>query len=180
MFHLLRKQIADNTSPGRGGFTLLELVVVAAVIGTLGTIAATVFISITRAYNKANVIAEIEQNGNLALTTMSNEIRNALSVSSTASGIEITNQEGDSVTFDFVAPTPSDNGYITRNGSAITDTDAQTGVNIVACDFEVDSTVDPPVVTLTITLEQPVGVPGRIDFQAETELTTTVSLRTYQ
>jgi len=171
----------------KNGFTLLELLVVASVTVIVGAMAASIFISISRAYNKANIIVEIEQNGNLALTTMSNEIRNALSVSPTADGIEIIDQEGDSVAFDCVAPQDTNgdgiddvNGYIARNGATIIDNEPRTGVNVTSCDFDPDITADPPVVAITITLAQPVDVPGRIDFRAETTLTTTVSLRTYK
>jgi len=177
------------------GFTLLELLVVASVTAIIGAMAASIFISISRAYNKANIIAEIEQNGNLALTTMSNEIRNALSVSritgSDGEGIEITDQEDEVIRFCCIGPSGGANGYIARRvGSGdcnsqlpdtpMTDNDSVTGVNVTSCDFDPDTTADPPVVAITITLAQPVNVPGRIDFQAETTLTTTVSLRTYK
>lgn len=163
-------------------FTLIELVVVVGVLSILSAVAADMFINITRSYNKANIIAEIEQNGNLAISTMSNEIRSALSVSptsGTASSIDIVDQDGAAVTFSFISPTSNDNGYIARNGLPIIDNERVTGVNVTHGMFTIVD-ADPPVVGITMTITQPKGVPGRIDYQAETTLKTSVSLRSYK
>lgn len=178
------------------GFTLLELLVIASVTVIIGAMAASIFISVSRAYNKANIITEIEQNRNLVLTTMSNEIRNALSVSPITGdegndGIEITDQEGEAIRFCCIGPSGGANGYIARrvgsgncnsqsSDTPMTDNDPVTGVNVTTCDLVPDNTANPPVVAIAITFAQPVDVPGRIDFQAETTLETTVSLRTYK
>ena len=166
----------------KSAFTLIELVVVIGVLGILSAVAADMFINITRSYNKANVIAEIEQNGNLAISTMSNEIRSALSVSptsGTASSIDIVDQDGATVTFSFISPAGNDNGYVARNGLPIIDNERVTGVNVTHGMFTIVE-ADPSVVGITMTITQPKGVPGRIDYQAETTLKTSVSLRSYK
>lgn len=170
-------------------FTLIELLVVVSILGILSAVAADLFINITRSYNKANVIAEIGQNGNSALFAMTNEIRNALSVLGSTGSISIVGQDGVTVTFSFVPPCggggePScagggnKNGYVARNGLPATDDTWGTGVNVTVGQFTIID-ADPPVVGITMTLAQPKGVPTRIDFRAETTLKTSVSLRSY-
>ena len=163
-------------------FTLIELIVVVGILGILSTVAADMFFNITRSYNKANIIAEIEQNANTALSSMTNEIRNALSVSPTSGNVTeivIVGQDGATVTFTFVSPTANDNGYLARNGFPMTDNERGTGVNVTYGMFTI-VVADPPVVGITMTVAQPKGVPARIDFQAETTLKTSVSLRSYK
>lgn len=163
------------------GFTIIELLVVIGIISILGTITADIFLSVTRSYNKASVIAAIEQSGNIALSQMTTEIRNARSVSpasGTTSTLTIINADSVQVVFSFVPSTSTTNGYVSRNGIPITDNAFTTGVNAAALSFTiVDS--QPPSVTIALTLTQPVGTPSRVDFQASTTLRTSVSLRTY-
>lgn len=190
MLQLNTKHLSLFTSVKRS-FTLVELLVVVVLIGILSASVTDIFIHVTRSYNKANVIAEIGQNGNLALATMGNEIRNALSVSLIAggSGLEIVNQDEETIRFCFISPTATTNGYVARrvgtgdcslipNDTPITDNSLVTGVDVYGGGFNV-STTQPPLVTLRLQLRQPRGVPSRIDFRAETTLETTVSLRTY-
>jgi len=163
----------------RRAFTLIELLVVIGILGVIGAIAADVFVNVSRSYNKASIIADVERNGNAALSQMVGEIRNARSVSSPdPATLDVVNAEGKSVAFAFVSPTMTDNGYVSRNGSPLTDSDFNSGVNVTALVFSV-SAADPSTVAISITLSQPLGAGSRIDFQAGTTLQTTVSLRSY-
>ncbi|MEX0587548.1 MAG: prepilin-type N-terminal cleavage/methylation domain-containing protein [Patescibacteria group bacterium] len=172
------------TERQRGGFTLLELLVVIGIIAIVGVIAADIFVNVTRSYNKAEIITRVQRSGNVALAQMTGEIRNARRVISPAPGgsdstLTIENSSGGQVAFAFQPAMGGANGYISRDGSPISDSDYETGVNITSLTFTVLSTT-PTVVGITLGLEQPLGVPGRVDFQAATSLQTSVSLRTYE
>ena len=172
------------TIPVVRGYTLIELVVVVGVLVLISAVATDMFVNITRSYNKANVIAEIEQNGNTALISMVNEIRQARSVSPTSgttSTITITDQSGGTVTFGFRTPTGSVNGCLYRGAATqcLTDDTYATGVNVTYLIFTVIES-DPPAVTVEITIAQPKGVLARQDYQAQTTLKTSVVLRSYQ
>jgi prepilin-type N-terminal cleavage/methylation domain-containing protein len=160
-------------------FTLIELLVVIGVTGILGAVATGIFINISRAFNKANIIAEIERSGNAALTSISNEVRNASSVSTIENGIEITNWDGTSIAFTFEEPTDEANGYIARDGNSVTDNEYVSGINVNSATFTVNSGANPPTVKITMFLTQPKGAPSKVDFRADTTLETTVTLRNY-
>lgn len=161
-------------------FTLIELLVVIGILGIVGAISADVFINVTRSYNKASISAKVERNGNTALSQMGGEIRSARSVDSPNSQtLTIISSEGAQVTFLFVAESGLDNGYVARNDVPLTDNAYASGVNVTSMSFAVSDT-DPKIVSITISLTQPLGVSSRIDFQAGTTLKTSVSLRTYE
>ncbi|MDP1710411.1 MAG: prepilin-type N-terminal cleavage/methylation domain-containing protein [candidate division WWE3 bacterium] len=161
-------------------FTLIELLVVVGILGVVGAVAADVFVNVSRSYNKANVIAEVERNGNAALAQMTLEIKNSRVASRPNSRtLILTTASGAAVTYLFVPQTASANGYIARNGIPLTDNAFTSGVNVTGLSFSLlDAT--PPAVIITLTLTQPLGSPSRVDFQAGTTLKTTVSLRTYK
>jgi len=165
------------------GFTLIELLVVIGVIAIVGAITADIFVNVTRSYNKAEILSRVERSGNSTLSQMTGEIRNAQTVTSPAKGsfgasLTITSAEGAAVTFSFVLPTPSANGYVSRNGISLTDSSYSTGVNVTSLSFSIVD-ANPLVVSISLGLEQPLGAPGRVDFKADTALQTSVSLRTY-
>ena len=174
----------NEETRSRSGFTLLELLVVIGIISLLGVITADIFSNVTRSYNKAEIINRIQRSGNTVLAQMTEEIRNARRVvfptpGSSGSSLTIKDFSGNSAIFSFVPPDADDNGFVSRNGVLISDDDFSNGVNVTSLFFNVLDT-GPVVIGITISLEQPLGAPGRIDFQAKTDLTTTVSLRTYE
>jgi len=169
----------------RKAFTLLELLVVVALLGILGTVATDIFFNVSRAYNKANVIIEVGRNGNIALTQMVGEIRNARVLrfpapGDTGTSLTINDVNGREVTFSFVEESGDENGYVARDGISLTDNAFASGVNVTDLSFFVVPGADPSVVRIMLSLSQPLGLSRRVDFQAATTLETTVSLRTYR
>lgn len=61
----------------RKGFTLVELLVVIAVLSLLGVLVLTIFTSSLRGSNKSQILLAIKQNGQSVLETMDKTIRNA-------------------------------------------------------------------------------------------------------
>ena len=154
------------------------------IVAIVGVIAADIFANVTRSYNKAEIITRVQRSGNTVLAQMTSEIRNSRGVISpnpgaTGSSLTIEDASGNQVTFDFTVGAGGDNGFVSRNGVSISDSDLSTGVNITNLVFTVLDT-SPLVVGISLSLEQPLGVPGRIDFQAGTTMQTSVSLRTYE
>jgi prepilin-type N-terminal cleavage/methylation domain-containing protein len=182
-----KEQLTINHKPltiSRRGYTLIELVVAVGVLVLISAVATDMFVNINRAYNKANAIAKIEQNGNAALNSMVNEIRQARTISpisGTSNTIEIADANGNTITFGFRAPTDVANGCLYRNeaGQCLTDDTLTTGVNVTYLVFTVVDS-DPPVVKVEMTITQPKGVAARQDYQARTTLKTSVVLRSYQ
>ena len=68
------KVSAQNCS---SGFTLVEVLVVVALLGVFAVVATDTFTNILRAQNKARVVSELEQAGNYALSIMEQQIRDA-------------------------------------------------------------------------------------------------------
>jgi prepilin-type N-terminal cleavage/methylation domain-containing protein len=158
------------------GFTLIELIVVVSLLVIIGGVGASIFASVFRSYNKANIINRVEQNGNYALSVMESQIRNAQSVSPTGvtcvDTLTITSQEGTDteyrITSDVVQRTV---------GGAV---EPLTGSDVRVLDppdscFTISSGT-PSVVTIVLTLAQASGM-TRVDYQAETTLRTTVVVR---
>jgi len=170
---------ADYQHSSSIAFTLIELLVVVSIMGILSVIAGNILINVTRAYNKARAINMLERTGNEVLSAMSNEIRNAVSISQISGGVRATFKDGRTVDFAYVAPTGSRNGYITRNGEAVTSNSWISGVNVASCTFAVNTASNPPIVRVTIRLEEALGASTRRDYEASVNLTTSVALRNY-
>lgn len=68
------------------GFTLIELVIVIAIVAIVAGITTDIIISVVRSYSKTKIITEIEQNANFALTKMEKELKTATNLT-TPSGV---------------------------------------------------------------------------------------------
>lgn len=189
----------DNQS----GFTLGEILVVIAVLATVGVILTQVFINTLRTSNKAQVITIIKQNGQNALEVLDKEIRNAHQVigicdtdaNITFDTIMIEDKEGGYKRYKFIMPTASNNGYITQEVitkttlcpaplisgyQILTDTNSQKGVSLAATSsFSQDSRAGfNDSITIDFTLRPAVGAPGFIREQVDPiQFKTTVQLR---
>jgi prepilin-type N-terminal cleavage/methylation domain-containing protein len=176
-------------------FTLIELLVVIVVLGILGVVGTDLFSSVIKGTNKANVIAEVKQNGQLAMDIIERNIREATTAENPpnplpppdylTTGLILTTPSG-TVTFGFIpeCTDKSCNGRITMNTTPITSTDTRTGVSIASVSYNISSPPSsspssPAVVKVTMTVNQAAQASTRNDFTADVTLTTTVSLRTY-
>jgi len=63
------------------GFSLLEMLVVIAIIGVIAGVTSDMFMQIIKAQNKGNVVTEIKQNGDLILNKIERAVRNAEEIS---------------------------------------------------------------------------------------------------
>jgi prepilin-type N-terminal cleavage/methylation domain-containing protein len=172
----------DAIDTMKNGFTLVELLVVIGLVLIIGTVGTNVITSILRSYNKAHIINEVEQNGNYVLSLMENQIRNAQSVSptGTTSSLTVTTQEGATITYTITSA--GGIGVVQKTSGGVTEVlsnnNLTTGVNIDTTNSHfVVSTATPSSVQIVLRLTQAPNAPGRVDYQAETTLRTTVVVR---
>lgn len=167
------------------GFTLIELIIVSAIFASVGLMASTAFFNIMRGAVKSEIVKEVKQNGNYALSTMERMIRNSADVTSPCDGsaqtsLTILTFEGDPVTFsctfaDSAAQIASTSavatGYLTN--SQVSLGQSCPGTLQFRC---TDSVSSPKIVTITFTLRQKsLEVPK--SEQAVSNFQSTISLR---
>lgn len=159
----------------RHGFTLIEMLVSVAILGTVGLISTQIFFTTLRGAGKADIIREVKQNGDYALTAMERMIRNSVGVSSLCNGtaqssLTIKNLDSKATTFSLAGGQIASNSgiFLTNNK-----------VSVSGLSFTCMSTLGKPdVVNISFTVVQANAGAGAeevsgMDFQ------TTVSLRTY-
>ena len=160
---------------------MVELLVTVGLILIIGTVGTSIIASILRSYNKAHIINEIEQNGNYALSLMESQIRNAGSVVCDGGGtdclkVNVTPHEGNAFSFEITGA--SGIGELRKDSEVLTNNDLRTGVDVVISGTsESHFRVEGNKVTIILKLTQAPNSPGRIDYQAETTLQTTVVVR---
>ncbi|MFH1840957.1 MAG: type II secretion system protein [Candidatus Shapirobacteria bacterium] len=159
------------------GFTLIEMLVVVALIGLLVTTGSLVFITSLKASSKSQIMTVVKQDGNYALGVMERMIRNAYSVDNCLNAhsptLTITNPDHNTTTFGFI-----DDGAAWRlaSGSAYL-TGATVTVDTAKSYF--NCTKGPPDrVEIVFTLRQKTAS-LRPEEQAFLDFKTTVVLRNY-
>jgi len=188
------------------GFTLLEFLVVIGLLSiTIGSIL--LFLtSVLRGTNQANITAEVKQNGQVVLDTLESQIRNATdadclnpadgnlcaSPTQSTTHIKLLRTNSDPLHIRCVNPA-GENGRIEiavstdqlpTNFTSITSQDTVSGVDIKNnCSFTIIPTSggvsDPPIISVSFTVNQGVGAFSRQDFMANVSFQTTISLRGY-
>lgn len=102
------------------GFTLVEILVVIAVIAIIGTIMVAIFANTLRGSNKAQVLSVIKQNGQAVLENMDKTVRGADDVicpartTPTSTNLVVI-RDGIYTRYRFIAPTATDNGLIQQD-----------------------------------------------------------------
>lgn len=170
------------------GFSFIELLVVVVLIGIVGIILAQILILNVRSQNKSEILKEVKQSGDFALSTMEVMVRNAIDIPDTscntnAQSFSIINQDGFTTTFDCdeirIASTSSD---VTPPDQPVSLALTSTKVSVASCTFRVvcpTPALSPKYVFLNFTLQQARGDASVVD-RAQESFQSTISLRNYQ
>ncbi len=176
------------------GFTLIELLVVIVILSIIAGVSSSIFLSVIRSNNKANIINEIQQNGNIIMQTLEASLRNARSVTDpTASEV---NTPSAALTYlDKLNNTVSYRFNSGKIQKQVADSscalppcwedinNANQVMGVEVRDFPSSYfkllTANPQSLEIVLVLRQGINAPGRIDYQAETAFRTVVSLRDY-
>lgn len=192
------KSASQISNRNKSGFTLVELLVVISLFSILAAAGTEIFIPMVRSYNKANIQNEVNQNGNYILTLIADQIRNAKRVvayssDSRSSSIQIEDYDGNLTTFNRVgdntgctSPDPK-NGYLQmsrvgRNSLTnvpLNNLDKKNGVNVENFVVDVDNSVSPYSVSISLSLSQGCATSSTVDYLARSVFSTTVTLRNY-
>lgn len=157
----------------RKGFTLVEILVVTLILGTIAVIGSNMFFTILRGSSKTSILAEVNQNGSYALNVMERMIRNAKSLEShSGSSITILNPDENTTTF------LCSNQKIASNGASLISDKVAVDNCVIFSVVEGEAEIRPDVVTIDFTLTQ-AGTAFRPEERASVNFKTTVTLRNY-
>jgi prepilin-type N-terminal cleavage/methylation domain-containing protein len=101
----------------KNGFTLIEMLVVMAVLSIISGFILTIFTRTLQGGNKAQIVQTMKQNGQTILETIDKNVRSADSIScvSTPAISLVVAKAGVYTRYRFIAPTASANGYIQQD-----------------------------------------------------------------
>lgn len=155
------------------GFTLIEMLVAVAILGTVGLVSSRIFFTALRGASKSDVIREVKQNGDYALTVMERMIRNAVDITSVcptiANSLTIKNLDGNSTTFSLAG------GQISSNSASLTNNKVIVSGLSFTC---LRTTGKPDVINISFSVAQ-TGAGAGPEEISSLNFQTTVSLRTY-
>lgn len=165
-----------NKNTSSKGFTLVEMAVAVGLLGMISVAAVALFFSTIRGGGKVSVGTEVKQNGQFAVSTMEQLIRNSLALTScTNSGVVLQARDGASLTFSCTNIGPT--GYIASNSARLT----STSVAVTSCGFSCSIDTSgrrPPLISVNFTVRQ-ANVDVEEEGTAEADFSTSVSLRNY-
>ena len=162
------------------GFTLIELVIVVAILAITLTITSDILISLVRSNNKTRIQNELEQQSNFVSLKLEKELRNAQSVdSSENTELSLTLENSEEITYSL----NEGNGVLLRDKDGTTDpvTSAhEPGGVSVSCGssgcFNVEGTT-PQRVNVSLVFEPSTSGTLGTSFTGKVEVNTTVVLR---
>lgn len=167
-------------------YSMIELLVVVALVGLIGTITTQVFILAIQTQGKSEVIKEVKQNGDYAFSVMESMIRNSTDISvscnETSTQLNIRNPDGFNTVFDCtgsnISSISASEGVATPTGAPLTNS----RVKVTSCTFRVvcpTPPINPKYVYVQYTVSQAGEGTGPKD-TSSLDYQTTVSLRNYR
>lgn len=157
------------------GFTLVEVLVVSALLFTVGIMVVQLFFSSLKGGSKSTILSAVKQNGDYALTVMERMIRNSREVAGcTSTSLVIKNPDGNLTTFLCDgASTPS---KIASNGASLTSSSVKIdSCNIFSCEY---SGAKLQKVGINFTVVESL-TEAKLEEKAQMNFKTTVTLRNY-
>ncbi len=163
-------------SINKSGFTLVEILVVVALIGVASIVTTQVLLSVLRSQSKGEVVKEVKQNGDYAYTFIEQQIRNAKDVAMPGGILTITNPDTTTTTVNCSSGTM----ILTTQPGPTTLPLTNNNVIVSSCSFSIGNPNpgnSPKYVYLSYVVSQKgTGAPANIATQ---QYQGTVSLRTY-
>jgi len=157
------------------GYTLIELVVVAALIGIIGVVSVSLFLTSLSGGGKSSGTNEVRANGDYAITQIERMIRNAIRIEGACTqdmtSLSLLNSDGNTTTFSTL------DGRVASNSAYLTSSSSQVSG---AIDFDCEQSVDgaPGLVTVSFILNKANALTNRFE-SVQVEFSTSVQLRTY-
>ena len=196
--HSLKKSVNRELKTNyRFGFTLVELLVVLAILSA--TVGSTLLFltSTLKGSNQASIVSEVKQNGQVTLDLLEREVRGANNAQLVDSHLKLTRPVGDPLHIrcfpGTYTPGSEKNGWIGTvissqdNPSEVlyisvtNNNDPVSGIDVSACTLNVSQAstggLSPAVVSIDFILNQGAKAPSRADFKANARFNTTISLR---
>lgn len=175
----------------RNGFTLVEVLIVMAILGIVLTSGTAVFLSTISTSNKTQTQNNVKEAGRNASEQITRRVQAARGLTAiNPNQVDIVDGNGVTSQLSCINGTGSTNGRLEITNSGITtaltfqDPDDNTkGVNITNCEFEVvngNGGKEPPALKYSFTVSQPVGSPPRPEYQASIHIESSVVSRTYE
>ena len=170
----------------KGGYSLVELLVVITLISVLGTLTAEAFLLGIRAQAKSEVLKEVKQNADYVGTVVNQMIKNAVNVeesfcNSNSESLTIHNWDGYYTTFDCTNQVMASISGLFPEPTVMQNLSGNR-VKIDSCNFRIvcpTPPVNPKYVYINFSVSQ-AGSDLPIEQQAHLEYQSTVSLRQYQ
>lgn len=169
------------------GYTLIEIIIVVALLGIVMVMATGMFLNIMRGAVKSRALQEVKQNGNYVIMTMSRMIRNAMNVSCSGLSDRLVIENPDGMTTTFQCCLGADNNFIASISGTMTCSSEgarMTGDNVTVTDcasFINCTAGPPPVIDIFFQLNHVYRGAGAVppEESAASVFQTTVSPRNY-
>lgn len=173
------------------GFSLIELILVVTIMSIIMTMTTGILLSLLKSGQKSKGLGVIRQNGDAVISKIEEAVRSTRSISVNSSVISYKDSSGDTYEMGFVPAgiCANVNGYIylrrSLTGPAFdkcnqnvrfTNSDPTDGVNVTSFDAVLDTTNDPPRVSILLKIDKSTASASTENL--ETEFRTFITTRT--